>query len=330
MNAYIHFYINQANQTIKLPSFVSSFKDVSTIDYEAKKIPLNFSKYLPGSSERKINLSLDVFGENYEQARDNFRNLSILNRLMFLLRDEQTGNPRKTAILNVLYQNLIIRPNQNPAGNVKDVGLPCYMTTYEQEIQYESGFYTYEQYVFPKLVKVSMTLIPVLKATGVDSPSWSVDSNGNINIASNNYKSNWPTAIPTYTTPAVQRPSIQKPTGQSNDPPKTAVEAARQANVDTAAAAGAGVNNQTNGQAQPNPNAGAAAGGTKPTESTSVTTTSTDSVESPNYSFTNKKRDDGTEITMEEKKKISSKLEEQVGKKKAEDIKSQISAVTGK
>lgn len=323
MNAFIHFYINQANQTISLPSFVSDFKDISTIDYEAKKIPLNFSKYLPGSSERKITLSIDVFGENYEQARNNFKNLSTLNRLMFLLKDEQTGNPRKTAILNVLYQNLIIRPNQNPAGNVKDVGLPCYMTTFEQAIQYESGFYTFNHYVFPKLIKVSMTLIPVLKSTGVDSPSWFVDAAGNINVNSQNYKSNWPSSIPTGAPPEPQIATAQAPSTQNNNPPKSATEAARRANVDAAASSGNIYDTKSRSETAPmtlreeiNRDIMAKITGA---QAKPKYTSSTESLESPHFSPTKQLAKDGNDITPEEKKYISSEtdkltLKEQINK----------------
>lgn len=303
MNAYIKFYINQAGQEIKLPAFVSDFKDVSTIDYETKKIPLNFSKFLPGSSERRISMSIDVFAEHYEQARDNFRNLSILNRLLFLLKDAATGNPRKTAILNVLYQNLIIKPNEDPSGQVKDVGLPCYLASLEQSIQYESGFYTFQNYVFPKLTKVSITLIPVLNSTGKYSPSWFVDAAGTINFNDDSYTSNWPYAIPKQKVPANADASTQRPSGQSNTPPASAVQAARQAILDSNSSSGTTSGNSvaSEGMAEryirdySEMISGKSSSSHLPPYSTAA-----QSLESPSYSFTNKKRDDGSEMTREE------------------------------
>jgi hypothetical protein len=317
MDAFIYFYINNSNETLSLPAFVSAFKDDITIDYEPKKIPLNFSKYLPGSSERKLTLSIDVFANNYEQAKSNFKTLSMLNRLLFLLKDSETGNPRKTAILNVLYNNLIIRPNGNPSGAPNKEGLPCYLTTMSQEIQYESGFYTFKKYVFPKLVKVSMTLIPVLKSTGEDSPSWFVDENGTININKSNYKDNyWPYAAPVERAPQQRQSSATTPTGQNNKPPASATQAARRANTDAAAAAGTNTgipNNLVMVKSEPpqqsydvnsayNSVVGGSQADIKPPN---ASINGGQSLESPSYSFSTKKNPNGTVVTKEEQTMIA-------------------------
>jgi hypothetical protein len=313
MDAFIYFYINNSNETLSLPAFVSAFKDDITIDYEAKKIPLNFSKYLPGSSERKLTLSIDVFANNYEQAKSNFKTLSMLNRLLFLLKDSETSNPRKTAILNVLYNNLIIRPNGNPSGAPNKEGLPCYLTTMSQEIQYESGFYTFKKYVFPKLVKVSMTLIPVLKSTGEDSPSWFVDENGTININKSNYKDNyWPYSAPVERTPQQRQATASTPTGQNNKPPTSATQAARRANTDSAASAGSTAGSAERAIAEYAQRYSGTANSTSATGNTqadikrpNASLDGSESIESPSYSFTTKKDPNGTVVTKEEQTMIA-------------------------
>lgn len=168
-NIYIYSY--SINTRVQFPAFLTSFTD----DFKSSWSPTTvLGKMDPISkfknTTRTLNLGFDIPNESIDEAKRNMQKIDALIKGMYpVYNSEKKDEGMGTYIISsppmfrVKFANLIYNASKaledpNISSNSLDDGLLCYIPDFKFNPDIPSGFFINSNEVYPKLIKVSLTI----------------------------------------------------------------------------------------------------------------------------------------------------------------------------
>ena len=167
------FYISliPLEKTIVFKAFLESIKiDTGKENEQVDEADKNNSVVIEHVGKYDINVSLNIPAGNAKEAYNNLAKIEELQRLSSPLSDDITklkfDNGIKQPVFKVWYRNLI--SNGRPwVGNyplnaefslIDKCGFPCFIDNVEFNPEVEFGFFKFDGHLFPKNIKLSLSL----------------------------------------------------------------------------------------------------------------------------------------------------------------------------
>lgn len=205
--AYLYINAPGLKVSLKFPAYVTSFSDSFKASYTEEALPYNIDPYRAYSNTtRNISISFDIISENVNDSKDNLQKLSLMSSLVFAVKTSSAII--KPPMLKMFYFNLLRDPYADGSDPEKD-GLTCKLLSYDVKPEFESGFFTDSgnQAIFPKLIKLSMQIVPYHIAD--IRPEVQFGSNGSKINGNYPYFVKKDNMINSITEPYVQTPGLQ-------------------------------------------------------------------------------------------------------------------------
>jgi hypothetical protein len=189
----IYFYNQNSHETIDFEAYITTFNDGIKLNYDdfstgGSITPLTSVKSL----KREITLGFDIVNTNKQMSIDNLKKVNSLTATLYGIRHKQYNFSISDPEIRVLYENLICDFQHDHSAGVEKAGLLCGIINLDVKMELDSGFYTKsiplpekassfddmsnlaDPFIFPKLIKISMTLLTrALANPGVTSDNFS-------------------------------------------------------------------------------------------------------------------------------------------------------------
>jgi len=193
----IEIYSLSAGIRVAFKAFLTEFTDnfdtqLDTIFHVGQPQPIRIQK----SVDRSITIGIDIPSYSVEEAKFNLRNISLLSKMLYPLAQEVESGlddvPKSTQVIaggdpifKVKFANLVLDGANTPFEDSKNFasaassGQTGYLDDVSYEFDLDQGFHTdwkthskdggtgFDNFIYPKLIKLSFTFYPLLEKTPV-------------------------------------------------------------------------------------------------------------------------------------------------------------------
>lgn len=156
------FSFSNPDSKVKFPAFLTDFTDSYVSDWKEESV---YGKMDPiatfKSTKRSINISFDIPSDSIETARENLDQLDYLIRGLYPVYDNGvlgTATLASPPMFRVRFSNFIRNVAQMENGSSLKSGLLCYIKGFDFKPKVDSGFFTTQHTLYPKLVTANLVL----------------------------------------------------------------------------------------------------------------------------------------------------------------------------